>query len=367
MKRIAIFCDGTWNSADQANAGTPCPTNVVKLALRVAPRGDDGLPQAVHYGQGVGTGNGVDRLTGGAFGDGLTDNLFAAYRFVMHNYEPGDALYLFGFSRGAFTARSVAGMIRKVGILRRDAASEYQRALAIYRDDDHPDAPGPSEFRRKYGVTGETPVPIEFIGVWDTVGALGIPVRGLRALTAGKHKFHDVALSGTVKRACQALAIDERRGPFEAARWAYVPKPGQHISQVWFAGVHSDIGGGYARGDDPPDGWGLSDIALEWMRDEARVAGLSIDDRSRAAFTVDPQPLARMHDSKTGLYRLTPGIDRVIGMAALPTEQPDETTEQPDPTQSIHPSVLQRWDAMPSYRPRNLRDWFKRSGDPRGA
>ena len=105
MKRIAIYCDGTWNSADQAKEGTPCPTNVVKLALRTAQR-DDGTAQVVYYGQGVGTGGSVDKLTGGAFGKGLDDNLYSAYRFLVLNYEVGDELFLFGFSRGAYTARS---------------------------------------------------------------------------------------------------------------------------------------------------------------------------------------------------------------------------------------------------------------------
>src|SRR5690606_38993578 len=112
MKRIAICCDGTWNRADQEENGTPCPTNVVKLAYRIAKRDDDGNPQIAYYGQGVGTGNTLDRVTGGAFGHGLEDNILDAYRFLIGNYESGDQLYLFGFSRGAFTARSLAGMIR---------------------------------------------------------------------------------------------------------------------------------------------------------------------------------------------------------------------------------------------------------------
>lgn len=134
MKRIAIFCDGTWNQADQSRDGEPCPTNVVRLAFRVARRGGDGTPQIVYYGPGVGTGNTLDRITGGAFGHGLEENLYQAYLFLIANYEPGDEIYLFGFSRGAFTARSLAGMVRKCGILTTARANRYADAVALYRD-----------------------------------------------------------------------------------------------------------------------------------------------------------------------------------------------------------------------------------------
>jgi len=201
MKRIAVFCDGTWNRADQATNGAPCPTNVVKLAVRVH-RHDDGIHQVSSYGQGVGTGSSLDKLTGGAFGKGLDDNLYSAYRFLMLNYQPGDEIFLFGFSRGAYTARSLAGMVRKCGILHMDAADRYREAVSLYTDDRHPDDEGPVRFRRESSVMGEQPTPIQFIGVWDTVGALGIPVRGLRSLTAHKYRFHDVELSGSVRFAC---------------------------------------------------------------------------------------------------------------------------------------------------------------------
>jgi hypothetical protein len=253
-------------------------------------------------------------------------------------------------------------MIRKCGILDMGAANRYAEAVSLYTDDRHPDDDGPVRFRRETSVTGEQTIPIQFIGVWDTVGALGIPVRGLRSLTANKYRFHDVELSGSVRNASQALAIDERRAPFEAARWAFKPKPGQTIKQVWFCGAHSDVGGGY-----PPGEWGLSDLALSWMCDRAREAGLDINTALNAAYPMRPDPLGKLHNSKTGLYRLTAGNDRVIGLAARTDTQPDEDTIQTDPTQSLHSSVLQRWDANRSYRPKNLRDYFKLVNDPRGS
>ena len=360
-KRIVIFCDGTWNSADQASNGTPCPTNVVKLAVRVERQGG-GIPQIISYGQGVGTGSSLDRVTGGAFGRGLDDNLYAAYRFLMLNYEQDDEIFLFGFSRGAYTARSLAGMVRKCGILCMDAADRYSEAVSLYGDERHPDDDVPMRFRRECSVATDKPIPIQFIGVWDTVGALGIPVRGLRSLTAHKYRFHDVELSGSVLNACQALAIDERRAPFEAARWAFKPKDGQVIKQAWFCGAHSDVGGGYPSGE-----WGLSDIALSWMCDRARDAGLEVDTALDSAYPMRPDPRGKLHNSKTGMYRLTAGNDRVIGLAARTDAQPDEDTTQIDPTQSVHPSVEQRWDDDPDYRPKNLRAWFKLVNDPRAA
>lgn len=357
-KRIAIFCDGTWNRADQAQGDSPCPTNVVRLALRVSRRSRD-EPQVVYYGQGVGTGGSIDKLTGGAFGKGLDDNLFAAYRFLILNYEPGDQIFLFGFSRGAYTARSLAGMIRKCGILSLRWAERYISALDLYRNGQHPDDSQPSEFRRSYCTCGGQPIPIQFIGVWDTVGALGIPVAGLRALTAGKYQFHDVELSGTVRNAFHALAIDEQRRPFQDARWAYKPKPGQRVEQVWFCGAHSDVGGGYARHE-----WGLADISFQWMKNMAASSGLGFDEAIELQRILKPDPLGPLHDARKGIYRMLPPYLRDIGtMASVGDAPPGEP--RLDPTQSIHDSVLRRWDADPTYRPENLRRYLMKIGDPR--
>jgi uncharacterized protein (DUF2235 family) len=332
VKRLILCCDGTWNSADQESNGTPCPTNVVKLGYRVAKRDGD-IPQLIYYDQGVGTGNTLDRASGGAFGDGLEENIHDAYRFLVANYEPGDELYLFGFSRGAFTVRSIGGMIRKCGILERRAVRYYRDAIALYRNEQHPDDAQPRQFRTSCSLIPEEPIPIRMIGVWDTVGSLGIPLRGLRWLTRREHQFHDTELSGSVQVACHALAIDERRAPFAPTLWDYKPKPGQQVEQVWFCGAHSDVGGGYAE-------TGLSDIALEWMIGKARAAGLAFDAAAIEAYPLKPDPLGTLHNSKTGLYRLTAGIDRAIGA---------------DPTQSVHPSVRTRWDADPGYRPAPLK------------
>lgn len=363
MKRLVVFCDGTWNRADQAHEEAPCPSNVVKLAVRVAKR-DGAIPQLTYYDQGVGSGSGttLDRWTGGAFGHGLEDNLHDAYRFLVFNYERGDELYFFGFSRGAYTARSLAGMVRKCGILDAAKAHRYREAIALYMDGHNPDHAIPTRFRERCCVTRGERIPIRMIGVWDTVGARGIPIRGLRWLTRRTYRFHDVKLSSTVERAYQALAIDERRAPFLATLWSPPKTPGQTIEQVWFPGVHSDIGGGYPQGE-----WGLSDLTLEWMRDRAIDSGLRISDAVDHAFAPRGDALGTLHNSRTGLYRLSPPVQRVMGRAAEPDAQPSGRETALDPTQSLHASVRERWDADPTYRPPNLRRYFELIGDPRAA
>src|SRR5437763_15621584 len=134
MTSLVICCDGTWNSADQVTKdGNPCVSNVLKLAVRTAKKKPDGSLQIVYYDQGVGTGNAVDRVLGGAFGDGLVANVIDAYRFLIANYDPGDDIYIFGFSRGAYTARCICSLVSRCGILKRDSVREYVKAQQVYR------------------------------------------------------------------------------------------------------------------------------------------------------------------------------------------------------------------------------------------
>lgn len=354
MKRIILCCDGTWNRADQSSNGTLCPTNVVRIAFRIAKRSDDDTRQIVYYSQGVGTGNSLDRFTGGAFGSGVVDNIFDAYRFMVANYEKGDEIYLFGFSRGAFTARSIAGMIRKCGILCREHASRYVKAVELYRSDDGPDEEIPSEFRGSCSVNGEEPIPIHFIGVWDTVGALGIPLGMLRKITRSRHQFHDTELSGSVKNAYHALAIDERRPPFQPTLWEYKPKPGQVVEQVWFPGVHTNVGGGY------PD-QSLADISLGWMIAKAKAAGLAFDPNVEKAHPLNPDPEGKIYQSKKGVYRFMRGYNRVIGLSEERSRDEGTTVTGNDPTQSVDQSALDRIDSDESYRPVSLMNYLSDS------
>jgi uncharacterized protein (DUF2235 family) len=368
MKRLALFCDGTWNSADQEKDEEPCPSNVPKLAFRVDKRDAKGVAQIVYYGQGVGTGNSVDRFTGGAFGVGLEDNLLAAYRFLIANYELGDEIFAFGFSRGAFTIRSLMGMVRKCGILDCNFARHYEEAAALYRSDANPEDKVSMDFRKTYCAYGDTPIDVQFLGVWDTVGSLGIPLRGLRWVGRKDFQFHDTELSGMIKNAFQALAVDEHRGPFEPAIWEYKPKTEQHVEQVWFCGAHSDVGGGYAwekkanpGKDQSPFAPQLCDISLQWMMDKAAAAGLAFDERVIAGNPLEFDTTSQIHNSKTGMYRVVPDYDRVIGQARVD----GKFTEDLDTTQSLHPSVLARWDKDASYRPESLKRYLTKIGDSR--
>lgn len=360
MKRLVLCCDGTWNRPDQqTEEGLDCPTNVVKIAYRVAKRDGD-VEQLLFYDQGVGTGNVLDRYVGGALGTGLTENIFDGYRVLIANFEPGDQIYLFGFSRGAFTARSIAGMIRKCGVIRRERIEQYRPALALYRNS----AVRPADteavaFRKQFALEPDTP--IQCVGVFDTVGALGVPIGGK---DREKYAFHDTELSSAVRFAFHALAIDERRGPFEPALWSYAPKPDQTVRQMWFAGVHSDVGGGYGE-------HALSDIPLQWMIDQAVTAGLKFDAATMAVHPVDATKFdAPAHDSLSFKYKLLPRLDRPLGLATHHDRDAKRnvgTTKQTDPTQDVHPTVRQRWAADRKYRPPQLREYFKRIGDPLGT
>ncbi|MDP6822105.1 MAG: DUF2235 domain-containing protein [Dehalococcoidia bacterium] len=325
-RRIVICCDGTWNTPDRSN-----PTNVVKLARSITPVSSDGTSQIVFYDLGVGTGPWLDRYTGGALGMGLVKNIEDAYRFLIHNYEPGDDVFLFGFSRGAYTARSLAGLIRNVGLLHKTQVDEFQNAFALYRRKDAgPESSEARAFRNRHA----REIDIHFVGVWDTVGALGIPLGGLRWLTRRKHGFHDVELSRGVKNGFHALAIDEKRGSFKPSLWMAKKKEGQVVEQVWFAGAHSDVGGGYYRA-------GLSDMAFDWMKEKAEGCGLAFDEEYVESI-IHVDHLSGPHDSKKGLFKFTRGYHRILGDASGGTE-------------AVHPGIDAKFKAPEmAYRPDNL-------------
>ncbi len=340
-KRIVICCDGTWNSPDQKDRGQVCPSNVAKIALAALTHDKKGVEQKIFYDKGVGTGFGLDRLFGGAFGVGISRNIGDAYKYLVANYDEGDELFLFGFSRGAYTARSLAGLIRNCGLLRREYADRYDDAYKLYRRRDSHSRPGAVEaqlFRKSYAHE----IRIKFIGVWDTVGALGIPVRGLRFVNRLLGlEFHDVKLSTYVDNAYQAVAIDEKRKPFMPTLWEQQSQAvGQKMEQVWFAGVHSNIGGGY-------EDTGLSDIAFLWMKQKAGDVGLVFDE-NWIAQNVHPNALGELRNSRTGLYKLSVDYHRPIGVKLGGNE-------------SVHAEVMVRYEKDSGYQPENLMEYLKKS------
>jgi uncharacterized protein (DUF2235 family) len=321
VKRIVVCCDGTWNRPD-----APSPTNVAKLWRAVAERDEQGVDQPVLYHPGVGTGR-FDRIRGGGFGWGLSRNVRDCYRFVVDEFEPGDELFLFGFSRGAYTARSTVGLIRNAGILRREHVDRIDEAYRLYRgrgDDRHPNGAESTRFRARYS---HDEIAIRFVGVWDTVGALGIP--GVPKVLCGRlWAFHDTQLSGKVELAYQALAIDEQRRPFVPSLWYRSPDDDRVLEQRWFAGVHSDVGGGY------PD-CSLAEIALWWMAGRARAAGLALKpdhlvntadpdrEERRLGKQISPSIGGALHDSFKPLYWPLGRLHRRLVDADKPKEAKD--------------------------------------------
>jgi uncharacterized protein (DUF2235 family) len=343
MKRIIICCDGTWNRPDQVQNGEVCASNVTKIARCVAPAASDGIQQLQFYDKGVGTGH-FDRIRGGAFGWGIKRKIFDAYRFLMINYEPGDELFFFGFSRGAYTVRSTFGLIRNSGLLKPYYAHKLEDAYALYRrrdDASHPDAVESELFRRSYSREPRA----KFMGVWDTVGALGLPVGGLLTFINKRWSFHDMTLSSWVDNAFQALAIDERRKPFRPSEWDQSSKAdGQVLEQVWFAGVHSNVGGSYPQA-------GLSDITLLWMIGKAQACGLAIDWNCMSTIN-DPRPdaIGKIYNSQTVWFRIVGLGDyiRPIGQTAKESAASTAVDRLADPTSK--------------YQPPNLKDFLARGG-----
>ena len=305
MKRIIICADGTWNQPDQIDnaTGRRHPTNVMKVARAVRPKAADGTAQIIYYHEGVGTNGGLDRITGGAFGDGIETNIRALYRFIVYNYEPGDELFFFGFSRGAFTVRSLAGLMNKVQLIPKDDDYYLPEIYDCYQKNK---GPGTPEWELAFkNIKDQRPCPpIKFIGVWDTVGALGAPGIVGQLFNKDKYQYHDVGLNPAIQNAFQALAIDEQRSPFVPNVWSRPDSWTGQLEQAWFAGVHSNIGGGYA-----PDG--LANEALHWIVEKAKMFGLEFDDSYLTYFR--PCFNSVLNDSMTAMYKLMGKNVRKLG------------------------------------------------------
>jgi uncharacterized protein (DUF2235 family) len=380
-KRIVFCADGTWNGPEEqtrVNAiddndehGEPDAqiTNVVKLFANLAgaatpetlslhneqervlvDRGGTTV-QVVKYMHGVGdSSNVIKKVLGGVFGMGVVARVVRGYTFVSRFYEPGDEIYITGFSRGAYTARALGGMIAGVGLLNRatydptDKKEAYRLGLAAWCKHKGVSLGNAGKltdiadrllnfvagfFARELPKDGLIAnVQIKCVGVWDTVGSLGIPVYA----ADGRYdvfRFTDTALSPKVERGFHAMAIDELRADFPVTRWD--ERVG--VRQVWFAGAHSDVGGGYA-----PDECGLSDVALDWMMRQLHEVGVLLT-----------TPLTHV-----------PDIAHASQSVHEPWAKFPFSTLLHDPRQVrasdiIHDTVVSRWQAGASYRPAALR------------
>lgn len=328
MTRIAIFCDGTWDRLSAAGGKAGRTTNVSRLYHAVKERPG----QVAWHDNGVGADrNGLSRFIAGATGLGLGANVREAYREVCRQFRDPqkDSIYIFGFSRGAYTARSLAGMIRNCGVITDPSGPRVRKAYRFYRGKHHPGCPTSDRFRTDMGA--KTP-DIRFLGVFDTVGSLGIPIGRLGRLGMRWNDFHDVQLSSSVLHACHAVAIDEARKPFRPTLWAAPDREaGKPLEQAWFPGYHRDVGGGAAAD-------AVSNVAMHWIGDQARAAGLDV-----------PPPSSDPDDQRHDPHPDDPHPDD-------PDPDPD-TYHRGDPTGPLHDSM--KWH----YR--ILGDGTRHMGDPR--
>jgi uncharacterized protein (DUF2235 family) len=348
MKHLIVCSDGTWQKIT-----SPYPTNVVKITQAIAYNPNN----LIYYGEGIGTGNLVDRVTGGLFGWGIDKNIQDAYRFLCLNYAPGDRIYLFGFSRGAYTVRSLVGLIRSVGMLPQQGIRKIPQAYKIYQDAKGKyvgkgeltrentkvrELPDVVKFRSQmtsnYGADYQEEIEITVLGCWDTVGALGIPkiawIPGfIDRFFNQKYQFHNTKLSSTVKFAFHAVSIDEHRKAFLPTQM----KPAQdgQLTEVWFPGGHGGVGGG-TLANSP-----LSNAALLWMIEsvEGLKLGLTFDrHKIEDGVTVDAR-IQTNDDLKLPFFK---------GMRSMPSAA------------ILHESVYHRWHFCDWYRPNNLVEYHEK-------
>jgi uncharacterized protein (DUF2235 family) len=344
VKRLIICSDGTWQKIS-----SPYPTNVVKITQAIATDPHN----CVFYGEGIGTGNFIDRLMGGLFGWGIDKNIQDAYRFLCLNYAPGDRIYLFGFSRGAYTVRSLVGLIRSVGILPRQGIRQIPQAYQTYQNAKRKYANKSDKTResikireldvvakfrqemsREFGTEYQELVSITLLSCWDTVGALGIPQLPWLPFSRyfnKKYQFHNTKLSSTIEHAIHAVAIDENRKMF-----SHTPmQPAQvgQVKEVWFPGVHGCVGGGIAANSP------LSNAALLWTIAEVEKLNLGLEfDRHKIKYGLATNPTADFVNVTT--------LPCLIKVRTIPKGA------------VFHTSVFQRWQSdLLHYRPKNLENY----------
>jgi hypothetical protein len=343
--------------------GAEPPSNVTRISRVLCRTCADGTPQVICYFPGVGTGNKLDQFTGGAFGMGLDRDIREVYNLICTNYVDGDEIILIGFSRGAFTARSVADMVASLGLLTPDGLDvfyavfeDYEGMGNVHRKSADFLVPGLEEWAGQVGkakeaweerrkeayrialrgmghtrdtfTDGTTPITIKALGVWDTVGALGIPpapVVGIRG-SADEWTFTNTQVSDKVENAFQALALDEPRYAFRPALWERVEGNRTNLKQVWFPGTQCNVGGGWYD-------QGMANITLAWMCDQLATVGVEFSYKRMAAVfrsvlhyqAAHPFPAVPSHVS-----------DFFKGHAPLPWARQEVYNAYPNPTRDAH-------------------------------
>ena len=360
QKRLAIFLDGTWNSVDSN-------TNVWRMRALCAAKSKDGKPQLVYYEVGV---NG---FLGGVFGQGLDENIRLAYEWLIENYNDGDEIFIFGFSRGAYTARSLAGLIAIDGVLKAGAPIGVTELFNRYKKGDEEtiwklkemEASGDSSKlteQEKWLLKYSQFAKVKVIGVWDTVGSVGLAAGNIPGISSSQFDYLQTGLRIHILNGYHALAIDEHRKNFAPTLWdVHHPKdpkavvaqarPLSSVEQRWFVGAHANVGGGYQTDL-------LAQAPLRWMMKKAESQGLSF----RSEVNLDGEALkAQIANSYKefayGWYaKVSSPLYRTIG------REPDvrEDGSHINVNETIDASVFDRWRADPTYRPANLVEWAQR-------
>jgi uncharacterized protein (DUF2235 family) len=356
----------------------------------LAEHGRDGIAQRAFYDRGIGT-RWYDRLTGGLIGTGLSENVRDGYRWLTENYDLHDEIYIFGFSRGAFAARSLAGLIATCGLLAPGAPisfaqlfERYQRgveARPIYQLIRMKDEAEQLDFEERALLASSYYFRnlIKLVGVWDTVGSIGIPFGNFRNLSRRALKFHNTRLSRTIEHSYQALAIDEYRQPYWAVLWTEFfpaipsstgeyPEPDEDtrfVEQRWFSGAHANVGGGY-RSDPMPD------RPLAWLQDKAAHCGLGFRQRVTASDDdLGCLPRDSYSEFLWGWWRVVAlGRRYTRWIMSDPVPRTSRATTLSGPVagwvqtvnERIDRSVFERCQRHPDYRPASLLEWAKRKG-----
>lgn len=339
-QRLILLFDGTWNDPEDQ-------TNVCRISRRIHDYDGD-VRQRFFYDPGVGTSK-LERFRGGVFGHGLSKNLLQGYEWLAKRYADGDEIWIFGFSRGAYTARSLVGLIRKCGLLHIVTPSLLDKAESIYRDKSlKPDFDACKDFRESYSRNPR----VYFIGVWDTVGALGVP--GTFLSEKGKYSWHDTELSSIVDHAYHAVALDEHRATYDVSLWTSADGKQKEfnleVEQRWFIGAHANVGGGYGSKDL------LADIPLQWIMGKAEKAGLKLDAFKAADDAWKTDPKDSFKEFLKGIYAWFRKI-KETGDGRFFRRYSEGINGHPAINISVDESVWKRWkDAKLNYRPRTLTD-----------
>src|SRR5262245_11517767 len=373
-RKLVVCCDGTWNTPRKStnihrtytflrdHLKAPSEVSQKDGVTTCSGRAHDGTDVTLFYDRGVGT-SWFTHLLGGGVGAGLSENVRDAYSFLAQNFTPGAEIYIFGFSRGAYTARSLCGFIKAAGLLDRPSTLDVARAYVdCYITADHvvarPDGWNLDRVRRRLvehagdavGRLGQdvstlprhAGVKIKFIGVYDTVGALGVPLAGAQRINEPIVGFHDTSFGDLIEHAVHALAVDERRGPYMPTLWTLPAGTSllatQSVLQVWFPGVHSDIGGGYSDK-------GIGNITWDFMMRQAARRGLVIDPAEPTP-RVDCEVLPAQHESfdekwqkLSAELRCVSESRRMVGPTVI---GPNGQTLTAAGEVRLHPSVVDR-------------------------